>query len=58
VGGTVTEVNAALEDTPETVNLDPYGDGWFFKVRPDDVADLEDLLSADGYRQACEADAH
>jgi glycine cleavage system H protein len=58
VGGTVTEVNAALEDTPETVNQDPYGDGWFFKVRPDDVADLEDLLSADGYRQACEADAH
>jgi len=58
VGGTVIAVNSALEDAPETVNQDPYGDGWFFKVQPDDVSDLDELLDAEGYAEVCEADEH
>ena len=58
VSGTVVAVNDALEDTPELVNQDPYGDGWFFRLEPDDVAELGELLDAQGYAEICEADAH
>ncbi len=58
VSGTVVAVNEALEDAPETVNQDPYGDGWFFKIEPDNVSDLDDLLDADAYAEACEDDDH
>jgi len=58
VAGTVIEVNAALDDAPETVNQDPYGDGWFFKLEPDDASDLEQLLDAEAYGEVCEADEH
>jgi glycine cleavage system H protein len=54
----VVAINEALEDTPETVNQDPYGDGWFFRVQPDDVAELEELLDAEAYGEICEADEH
>ncbi len=53
VSGTVVAVNETLEDTPESVNEDPYGDGWFFKVEPDDPAALDELLDADGYAEMC-----
>ncbi len=53
VGGTVCAVNDNLADSPEIVNQDPYGDGWFFKLTPTDAADLEDLLDADGYAEVC-----
>lgn len=56
VSGTVVAVNDALEEAPETVNQDPYGDGWFFKVEPTDLEELEDLLDADGYGQHCESE--
>ena len=56
VSGTVVEVNDALEDAPERVNQDPYGDGWFFKLEPVDVAELDNLLSADGYQEHCESE--
>ena len=56
VSGTVVAVNEALEDTPESVNEDPYGDGWFFKVEPDDPEELDELLDADGYTEMCESD--
>ena len=56
VGGTVIEVNEALEDSPELVNESPYGDGWFFKIQAEDTGELEGLLTADGYREACEAE--
>jgi len=49
VSGEVIAVNEALEDTPETVNEDPYNDGWFFKIQPEDVSELESLLDAEGY---------
>lgn len=58
ISGTVIAVNESLEDSPETVNQDPYGDGWFFRIEPDDVAELEELLDADGYSEVCEADEH
>lgn len=57
VGGTIVAVNETLEDAPETVNQDPYGDGWFFRIEPDDVAQLDELLDADGYAEVCESDS-
>ena len=56
ITGEVIAVNEALEDEPETVNSDPYNDGWFFKLRPDDISELEGLLSADDYAGHCEED--
>lgn len=56
VGGTVIAVNEQLEDAPETVNEDPYGDGWFFRLEPVDVAQLEELLDGEGYAEVCEED--
>jgi len=58
VSGTVIAVNDALEDTPELVNQDPYGDGWFFRIEPDDVSELDELLDAQGYAEVCENDEH
>lgn len=52
VGGTVTEVNSAVEDSPELVNQDPYGDGWLFKLS--DISGLDDLLDADDYAEMVE----
>lgn len=56
VSGTVVAVNEALEEAPEMVNQDPYGDGWFFKVEPTDLDEMDDLLDADGYEQHCESE--
>jgi glycine cleavage system H protein len=50
VAGTVTEVNAALESSPESVNSDPYSNGWMIKMEVDNVADVEALLDAAGYQ--------
>lgn len=58
LSGTVLAVNTALEDAPETVNEDPYGNGWFFKLEPDDVAQLAELLDAEGYAEFCESENH
>jgi glycine cleavage system H protein len=54
VGGDVVETNEALGDAPETVNEDPYGDGWIFKLRLADEQELDGLLDADGYARAIE----
>lgn len=54
VSGEVIAVNEALEDEPETVNNSPYGDGWFYKVRMSDPAELDELMDADGYRAVAE----
>lgn len=54
VGGEVIAINEQLEDQPETVNADPYNDGWFFKLQPSDVSELEGLMSADDYVQLCD----
>ncbi len=51
IGGEVIAVNELLEDEPETVNSDPYNDGWFFKLQPADLSELDSLLSAEDYIQ-------
>ncbi len=50
IGGTVVEVNEALADSPETVNEDPTGAGWFFKVRMADRAQLDGLMNEAAYQ--------
>lgn len=56
LAGQVIEVNTALTDGPETINTDPYGEGWIFKLRLANAGDLNALLDADGY--AAVADEH
>lgn len=57
IAGTIEAINPALEDAPETVNGDPYGDGWMVKVRPANAADLDSLLTATEYKHMVGADA-
>ena len=54
VSGEVVEVNEALNDAPETINSAPYDDGWMFKLRVADSAELEKLLSAEDYEKVAE----
>ena len=54
VSGEVVAINDALEETPELVNQDPYGDGWLFRVRIENSAELDELLSADQYGERLE----
>ena len=49
--GTITAVNEALADSPQLVNQDPYGAGWFVRFTPDDPADVEALLDAAAYEE-------
>ena len=56
VSGVVIAVNRSLEDVPENVNLDAYGDGWFFALKPADVTELEDLMDAVAYRERAESE--
>lgn len=51
VSGEIIEFNETLEDEPEKVNTDPYGDGWMIKVKCSDVSQFESLLSADDYKE-------
>lgn len=55
VDGTVLEFNPALDDAPETVNKDPYGEGWIVKIKINNVAQLEQLLDAEAYKALVEA---
>ena len=50
VSGEMLEFNSALEDQPDLVNKDPYGEGWIIKMKVDDEAQLDGLLSADAYK--------
>ncbi len=54
VAGEVLEVNAALEDAPETINEDPYGGGWLVRLKLDDPKEVETLLDAAGYVSSIE----
>jgi len=49
VSGEITEVNEALEDKPEIVNKDPYGEGWLFKLQMENPDELDELMDADAY---------
>ena len=50
ISGDIAEFNELLEDAPETINSDPYGDGWIIKITISDVAELDSLLDADSYK--------
>ena len=56
VSGEIIAVNEDLEDAPELVNADAYGDGWLFQVRLDDESDLDALLDAEGYANSIDED--
>jgi glycine cleavage system H protein len=50
LSGEVLEVNAKVVDAPETVNDDPYGEGWLIRIRMSDPSELDALMDADAYR--------
>jgi glycine cleavage system H protein len=52
LSGEITEVNAALSDTPETINSDPYGDGWLVKIKLSDPSEADGLLDAAAYQDS------
>jgi glycine cleavage system H protein len=54
LSGEVIEVNSLLEDQPEIINSSPYDDGWFFKLTPSDMGELDNLLSPKDYSEVCE----
>ena len=54
ISGEVKEVNSLLEDQPEIINSSPYEDGWFYKISPSDISELDDLLSPEDYSAVCE----
>jgi glycine cleavage system H protein len=54
VSGTVAEVNAGLESTPEQLNQDPYGNGWIFVIEMSDASQVDSLLDAAAYRRLVE----
>jgi glycine cleavage system H protein len=58
VAGEIVEVNEALSDAPETINSDPYGEGWIFKVKYEDRAELDELLTPDAYAELIENEDH
>jgi glycine cleavage system H protein len=51
ISGKVVEINGALEDEPELINSDPYGDGWIIKIECSDLSELESLLSMEDYQK-------
>jgi len=51
LSGEVTELNELLEDAPEKVNTDPYGEGWMIKIKLSDNTEIENLLDAEGYKE-------
>ena len=51
ISGEIIEVNSELEDSPEKINDDPYGDGWMYKIQIDDHSEVDDLLDASSYSE-------
>jgi len=56
LSGEVTEINEALVEAPETVNSLPYDNGWFFKVKLNDPAELNELMDAEAYSEHCDGE--
>ena len=56
VSGKIIEVNDELEDSPERINDDPYGDGWMYKIKMEDPDEVGDLLGAEAYTESIEED--
>ena len=57
MSGEIVEVNFQLNDAPELVNSDPYGEGWIFRMRPAEEGELDELLDADGYSEVIEEES-
>ena len=55
LSGEIIEFNESLEDEPEKVNTDPYGDGWMIKIKFSDASEIDNLLSADDYKALLDA---
>ena len=56
VSGEVVEVNNDLEDSPERINDDPYGDGWMYRIKMEDMDEVDNLLDADAYLESIAED--
>jgi len=56
VDGEVTEGNEMLSETPEIINTDPYGEGWIYKIKPEDAGAFDTLMSADEYKELVESE--
>jgi len=54
LSGEIIAVNDLLETSPEIINDSPYDEGWFFKIKPDNLDELADLLDAESYADTCE----
>ena len=54
LSGEIIAVNDSLEASPEIINDSPYDEGWFFKIKPDNLDELADLLDAESYADTCE----
>lgn len=54
VSGKVIDVNSSLDDSPETVNLSAFEEGWFFKIEATDISELENLLLPEQYSEHCQ----
>ena len=55
VSGTIIDANAELADNPELVNTDPYGDGWIFKIQPNEASDIDSMMDPDDYQAYAES---
>ena len=58
ISGEVVDANGALANSPETLNQDPYGKGWMFKLKPANAAELDQLLDAAGYEKVVAEAGH
>ena len=58
VSGDIVEANEGLGDSPETVNSDPYGGGWIFRMKPSDAGQIDSLMDADAYGAFLESEGH
>lgn len=56
IAGEIVAVNEELEDSPELVNSDAFGDGWLFRIKADDASEVEGLLDAEGYQNSIDED--
>ena len=56
LSGEVVAVNEALDEAPELANSEPYGEGWFFRMKPTDEGELSELMDADAYKELCESE--
>lgn len=56
LSGEIVEINSELEDSPERINDDPYGDGWMYKIKMEDADEVDNLLDADSYTDSIAED--